>query len=397
MLDQDLEALLSDLESDRAERKSSISDKTKVCEAACAFANDLPGHRKTSVVFIGVDDRGHCSNLPVTDQLLRTLADLRSDGNLLPFPVMSVQKRTLNGCELAVILVEPSDAPPVRYRGRTYVRVGPSTRLATPEEERRLSERRRAGDLPFDIRPIPSASLDELDLDLFLRTYLPASLPPDILAENQRTLEQQLASLRMATIGPEPKPTILGVLVLGKDPRRYLPGDYIQFLRISGTELTDPIRDQKEIVGPVPDQLRLLDEILQANISVATDLTSGPTEIRRPDYPLAALQQLARNAVLHRTYEDTGAPVRLTWFDDRIEINNPGGPYGQVGPENFGEPGVTDYRNPHLAEAMKNLGYVQRFGVGIQIARSELAKNGNPPLELRVEPSRVLAVVRRRL
>lgn len=396
MRDEELEALLGDLESDRAERKASISDKAKICEAVCAFANDLPGHREAGVIFIGVDNQGHCANLPITDQLLLTLADLRSDGNLLPFPVISVQKRTLNGCELAVILVEPSDAPPVRYRGRTSVRVGPSTRLATPEEERRLSERRRAGDLPFDIRPIPSALLDELDLDLFLRTYLPASLPPDILAENQRTLEQQLASLRMATIGPEPKPTVLGILVLGKDPRRYLPGDYIQFLRISGTELTDPIQDQKEIVGPLSDQLRLLDEILQANISVATDLTSAPTEIRRPDYPLAALQQLARNAVLHRTYEGTGAPVRLTWFDDRIEINNPGGPYGQVSPENFGDPGVTDYRNPHLAEAMKNLGYVQRFGVGIQIARSELAKNGNPPLEFRVESSRVLAVVRRR-
>jgi ATP-dependent DNA helicase RecG len=396
MRDEELEALLGDLESDRAERKASISDKAKVCEAVCAFANDLPGHRETGVLFIGADNRGQCANFPITDQLLLTLADLRSDGNLLPFPVISVQKKTLSGCELAVILVEPSDAPPVRYRGRTSVRVGPSTRLATPEEERRLSERRRAGDLPFDIRPIPSASLDELDLDLFLRTYLPASLPPDILAENQRTPEQQLASLRMSTIGPESKPTVLGILVLGKDPRRYIPGSYLQFLRIAGTELTDPIRDQKEIAGPLPDQLRLLDEILQVNISVATDLTSAPTEIRRPDYPLAALQQLVRNAVLHRTYDSTGAPVRLTWFDDRIEINNPGGPYGQVSLENFGEPGVTDYRNPHLAEAMKNLGYVQRFGVGIQIARNELAKNGNPPLEFRVEPSRVLAVVRKR-
>lgn len=396
MRDEELEALLGNLESDRVERKSSISDKTKICEAVCAFANDLPGHRKTGVVFVGVDDRGLCVNLPITDQLLLTLADLRSDGNLLPFPVISVQKRTLNGCELAVVLVEPSDAPPVRYRGRTSVRVGPSTRLATPEEERRLSERRRAGDLPFDIRPAHSASLDELDLNLFLRTYLPSSLPADILAENQRTLEQQLASLRMATIGPEPTPTVLGILVLGKDPRRYLPGAYVQFLRIGGTELTDPIRDQKEIVGPLPDQLRFLDEILQVNISVATDLMSAPTEIRHPDYPLATLQQLVRNAVLHRSYEGTSAPVRLTWFDDRIEINNPGGPYGQVSLENFGEPGVTDYRNPHLAEAMKNLGYVQRFGVGIQIARNELVKNGNPPLEFRVESSRVLAIVRRR-
>jgi Ni,Fe-hydrogenase III small subunit len=48
--------------------------------------------------------------------------------------------------------------------------------------------------------------------------------------------------------------------------------------------------------------------------------------------------------------------VRVYWFDDRIEIYNPGGPYGAVTVENFGRPGVTDYRNPHLADAIKVLG-----------------------------------------
>ena len=88
---------------------------------------------------------------------------------------------------------------------------------------------------------------------------------------------------------------------------------------------------------------------------------------------------------MHRTYESTNAPVRITWFNDRIEIQNPGGPFGQVTKENFGRPGVVDYRNPHLAEAMKVLGYVQRFGVGIQLAQESLRKNGNPPARFTVE------------
>ena len=53
---------------------------------------------------------------------------------------------------------------------------------------------------------------------------------------------------------------------------------------------------------------------------------------------------------MHRTYEATNAPVRVNWFDDRIEIISPGGPFGSVSDANFGEPGVTDYRNPNLAE-----------------------------------------------
>jgi ATP-dependent DNA helicase RecG len=394
MEDRELEALLADLESDRVERKSSVSDRDDLRKAICALANDLPGHRKPGVCFVGVDDRGHCAHLQITDQLLLNLANFRSDGNLLPFPSVAVQKRILGGCELAVVLVEPADAPPVRFHGRVYVRVGPSTRMASPQDERLLSERRRATDLPFDLRPVPAASLDDLDLELFRRVYLPSSLPADVLEENQRSTEQQLASLRLATIGPEVRPTVLGILVAGKDLRQFLPGAYIQFLRIDGTDLADPIKAHREISGPLLDLLRLLDETLEAHVSVAVDLVSASTEIRRPDYPIVALQQLVRNAVLHRTYEGTNAPVRVTWFNDRIEIQNPGGPYGQVTRENFGQPGIVDYRNPHLAESMKNLGYIQRFGVGIQIARRELEKNGNPPLEFTLESGHVLAVVR---
>jgi len=58
--------------------------------------------------------------------------------------------------------------------------------------------------------------------------------------------------------------------------------------------------------------------------------------------------------------------------------------------------GITDYRNPHLAEAMKNLGYVQRFRVGIQLARQQLQKNGNPPMEFNVEDSYLLVTLKRR-
>jgi ATP-dependent DNA helicase RecG len=202
--------------------------------------------------------------------------------------------------------------------------------------------------------------------------------------------------MRFAAIAPQIVPTVLGLLVLGKDPREFLPGDYIQFLRIDGTELTDPIKDQKEIDGPLPHLLRMLDETIQIQVSVATDIKAQPVEARSPDYPIVALQQLTRNAVLHRNYNGTNAPVRINWFADRVEILNPGGPFGQVTRANFGEPGLTDYRNPHLAEVMKNLGYVQRFGIGIQLARKELEKNGNPPPEFTVDDARVLVVVRRR-
>jgi ATP-dependent DNA helicase RecG len=394
MNDQELEALLSEIESDRVERKSAISDRDKIRQAICAFANDLPGHQEPGVIFVGVDDQGNCANLPIADELLRKLADMRQD--VLPFASMRVQKRTLRGCDVVVVIVDPSEDPPVRYDGRIWVRVGPRRALATPDEERRLAEKRRSRDLPFDIRPAHRATLDDLDVRLFQWDYLRSTLPVEVLEQNERSVEQQLASLRFATPDIPPIPTNLGILVVGLHPRTFLPGAYIQFLRIDGLELTDPIKDQKEISGSLIEILRILDDVLQSHISVASDIATQPTELRVADYPLSALQQLARNAVLHRNYEDTNAPVRLYWFQDHIEISNPGGPFGSVNQRNFGQPGITDYRNPHLAEAMKNLGYVQRFGMGIALARKELARNGNPPPEFATEEEYVTVTIRSR-
>jgi ATP-dependent DNA helicase RecG len=243
MNEQELAELLQDLESDRVERKAADTDRNKIRQAICAFANDLPNYRRPGVIFIGVHDDGRCADITVSDSLLLTLADMRSDGNLLPFPVLTVGKRIINGCELAVLIVEPSDAPPVRFNGRTWIRVGPRRATATAEEERRLNEKRRSRDLPFDLRPFVSATLSDLNFDLFQRVYLPATLPVEVLAENQRSVEQQLVSMRFATPLPEQSPTTLGILVIGQEPRQFIPGAYIQFVRFDGTELTDPIKD----------------------------------------------------------------------------------------------------------------------------------------------------------
>jgi len=397
LTDAQLEVLLDDLESDRAERKESWAGDApeRGRQAVCAFANDLPNHQDSGVLFVGARDDGQPSGLQVTDHLLTTLADIRSDGSTLPSPTMIVEKRILKGVEMAVVTVVPADAPPVRYKGRIWVRVGPSRRVATAQDERILNEKRRHRDLPFDACPLPNCPFDELNRTAFEGEYLPNAFAQDVLELNDRTYEQRLAACRMIAAADNPAPTVLGVLTIGNSPRTWLPCAYIQVLRIQGIEWGDPIADEENIEGTLSTILRRLDEKLKAHLSTAVDITSETTERRSSPYPLAALQQLARNAVMHRTYENTNAPIRLYWFDNRMEIHSPGGPFGIVTAENFGRPGVTDYRNPHVAEAMKVLGYVQQFGVGIATAQRLLAENRNPLAEFRVEPNTVLVTVKR--
>jgi len=397
LTDEQVLALLGDIESDRVERKESFKGNApdKVRQAICAFANNLANHNAPGVVIIGADDQGTLVGLDVDDELLRTLADIRSDGNILPFPSMSVEKRRLHGKEIALITVMPADAPPVKYKGRIEIRTGSRRGIATAQDERILNEKRRHRDLPFDLQPVSFAELNDLSRIAFEYEYLPGAFSVDVLEANQRSYEERLSACRMIESVESPIPTVLGAMVLGQRPRELIPCHYVQFLRLDGEQLDAPIMDEAAIDGRVGEILIRLDDKLKAHNSTRLDLTTGDVERRISDYPLPALQQLMRNAIMHRTYESTNAPVRIHWFNDRIEILSPGGAYGLVNQDNFGKPGMTDYRNPHLAEAMKVLGYVQRFGVGIATARRLLAENGNPPPEFEVTDTHVLVTVRR--
>ena len=393
--DAELEAMVTELESDRVERKESLRGDSpgRIREAVCAFANDLPDHRRSGVVFVGVDDDGNPTGLPITDELLKQLADVKTDGNIVPPPTLTVGTRVLHGQSVAVVTVQPSDTPPVRYRGRIWIRVGPRRAIASAQDERILNEKRRHRDRHFDAFAVQSASIADLDLRRFEDEYLPLAVDASALAANERSTDERLAATKMIVSVYDPTPTIGGILVLGKRPQDFLPGAYAQFLRIAGKEWSDAVVDEEVCNGSIMELVRRLDDKLVAHNRTSVDFVSGPAEARESTYPMAALQQLVRNAVMHRTYEGTNAPIRVYWFDDRIEISSPGGPYGAVTVENFGQPGAADYRNPILAEAMRVLGLVQRFGLGIATARRQLLDNGQPEPDFRVDPNWVHCTV----
>ena len=186
LLDQaEIEALFRDMESDRVERKAAYANKREeIRQAICAFANDLPHHRRPGVIFVGQTDNGACANLQITDDMLRDAGGLRGDGKILPFPVMRVSRRVIDGCDVVAIVVQPSEQPPVRVDGRTWIRVGPRRSLATIEEERRLAEKQLWHNVTFDKRSLPGATLEDIDFDRFEREYVPAATSPEIRREN---------------------------------------------------------------------------------------------------------------------------------------------------------------------------------------------------------------------
>ncbi|NCC41632.1 MAG: transcriptional regulator [Gammaproteobacteria bacterium] len=389
MLTQDqLVVLLADLESDRVERTTSTSKTDKFGEAMCAFANDLAGHGAPGYLMIGAQDDGTLSGLTVTDELLKNLAAIRSDGNMLPQPAIKVARFALQGGDVAVVEVLPSDLPPVRYKGRVWIRVGPRRGIANEQDERILSERRVARARSFDASPCREAGIDDIALGQF-DAYRREAIDPEIIAANQRSLEQQLASLRLY----DPQfscPTHAGILLFGKNPRFYLPGAYVQYLKLPENDLTDAPVDQAEISGDLHTVLKELEARVRLIIHTNMKKGHGFEEHLRPDYPEWALRELLMNAVMHRNY-DSNTPIRFYVFADHVEIQSPGGLYGEVTVENF--PMRNSYRNPIIAEAMKSLGFVNRFGYGVQRAQALLKENGNPPAEYTFDDRTVMVKV----
>ncbi len=369
-------AMLSDLESPSVERTVSTGDMAKFCQAVCAFANDMPGTRRAGFLLIGAGDRdGAPSGLTASDELLRNLAGIASDGQVLPSPALTVQKIPLSSGQgdIVVVEVQPSSLPPVRYKGQIWIRRGPRRAIANETEERLLVERRTATATTFDALPCAEASLADLSLELFTANYRPQAIDAETIAENHRPIEQQLSSLRFFHLGRN-CPTHAGLLLFAKNPLYWLPNAYAQYVKFAGRTMSDDVVDEKRFSGDLLTMVRDLNSFVRL-VTVNRPERATPLEERMvADYPEVALREFLMNAILHRSYE-APAPVRFLQFEDRIEIQNPGPLYGLANRENF--PTQTSYRNPVLAEAMKTLGFVNRFGRGVIRAQEALRKNGN--------------------
>ena len=372
---EDVLRLLNSTETYRIERTISTGNMDKFCEAICAFANDLPDSKKNGYLIIGAHDDGKLCGLKVDDALLKKISSIRSDGNILPLPVMSVERMELEEGDLLIAEVTPSLVPPVRYRGRTFVRIGPRRDIASEAEERLLTERRTAYMATFDATPCLGATIDDLNIDYICNTYLPTVVDTDILQADKRNLKDKLASVHLYDRTHD-CPTYAAIILFGLNPRFFLPGNYVQYVRFQGKDKGGEILNEKRFQGALYKMLPELEIFIENAIVTRSPIAESMFKERTIiNYPQKALRELIMNACMHRDYQ-SNTPIRIYQFDNYIELMNAGGLYGNARPENF--PMVNDYRNPIVAEAMREMKYVNMFNRGIMRVQEMLKENKNP-------------------
>lgn len=374
MTREKLKELLVGLETYRVEKTRTTTDVDKFCEAICAFSNDMPNSKLPGYLIIGVNEDGTACGVKANDKLLKDLAGLRTDGNILPIPAMTVEHFSMEGGDVVVISVQPSLDPPVRYRGRCFIRIGPLKGIATKEEEDILAERRQYTNRSFDMQPCREASLEDIDVEAFTNLYLPRAVDAAVLKDDTRAVTEKMAALRLFDKTCN-CPTNAAVLLFGREPKYFFPGAYIQHVQFDGVDNASDIINQNVFSGSLCTMLPRLEAFVETAVIQKRPL---PISILREDvsvnYPQWAIRELLMNAVMHRDYRGN-TPTKFYQYKDRLEIVNPGGLFGNARPENF--PRVNDYRNPVIAEALKVLGFVNKFNRGIARVQRELQVNGN--------------------
>src|SRR5690606_31140019 len=292
MTQEQIIQLITSGESDRVERTVSVSNTDKFSEAVCAFANDLAHHKKPGYLLIGVKDDGTLSGLNVTDTLLKNLGALRSEGNILPPPIIHIEKKSFPDGDVAVVEVKPSFFPPVRYKGKVWIRIGPRKAVANEAEERILIEKRQAGITSFDSCSLAHSTLEDIDVELFKHHYLPKAIDNELLERDIRALSDKMASLRLFDTTAK-TPTVAGILLLGKKPEYFLPGAYVQYVRFGGTGREASVLREVKFSANLITMLNKLDSFIDTSL---VERKPVPVSVLREEqvlnYPYWALREL---------------------------------------------------------------------------------------------------------
>ncbi len=355
--------LLTQPEGKTLEFKRDLSSPRPILKTLVAFANSAGGK-----LVIGVtDDKtvvGLGNPLDEEERICNLIADAIS-----PRLVPNVELVTLAEKTLLVIEVYPSNARPhwLNAEGAqqgVYVRLGSTNRQADAALIGELQRSVAGGS--FDELPMPALSMEDLDLTAIERAF-----------GTQRSIDAQaLLTLKIVTQEQgRMVPTRGGILLFGKARTHHFSDAWVQCGRFYGCEKID-IFDHAEITAPLPQTVDEVMLFLKKHAYRGADLS----EVRRKDVwsiPLSILREATINALVHSDYAQRGAPIRVVFLDNRIEIESPGILLPGLTIDEI-KRGTSRIRNHVIARVFRELNFIEQWGTGVRRIFAEAEALGLP-------------------
>lgn len=245
-----------------------------------------------------------------------------------------------------------------------------------------LDEQGIISKIPFDqliCREASYSNIDEKEAKTFLKNRaikLKVNIPRisirEFLIKTLKIVKEQ---------DGEWKPTNTAILFFGKNPQNYIPQSEIRIARFKGTTRMEFI-DSKEIGGSIYKMLEEVEAFLKRNTRLANKIV----EFKRvdiPEYPFEAIREAVINAIAHRDYTRRGAPIKISIFDDRVEVDNPGGLLPGLDIRSL--EGVHETRNEKICSIFHETKDMERYGTGI-IKMKNLMKSHGLKLPVLFQP-----------
>jgi len=356
--------ILQQPEGRRLEFKESLPTNAELAKTILAFANDAGGG-----LYVGINDYprevvGLNENelISIEEKIANIIHDLCDPVILPEITFLSYEDKHVIRAQ-----VYKGSAPPYHLKNKkvadgTFIRVGSTNRLASAEMIAELERKKQ--NISFDSELVYTKTLEQIDIST-IKDFFQEKTGEELTFQALKKLE-----LFRAEQGNN-LPTYALILLSDDElQKQYFPYSKIECARFKGTVPGNFI-DQKSITANVGLQAEQAYQFVTRHISQGTTDYTGVYRNDRWEYPVIAIREVIRNAVIHRDYSLTGKDIKIAIFDDKIEITSPGKLMPTVDFNDM-ESGQSDIRNKILAPVFKKLRIIEQWGNGLKLIAEEL-------------------------
>ena len=364
--------ILNQPEGRRLEFKESIPTKSDLAKTIIAFANDAGGE-----LYVGIkNDPREVTGLNDEDilQIEEQISNIIFD-QCAPLIIPDILSLRYKGKVVLRVKIYKGNTPPYHLKSKgtakgTYIRVGSTNRLA--DEAILMELERQKRNISFDAEPSYLKEAKTLHIEPFRDFFFEKT--------DERLTAAVLKKLNLVQkVQGKTYPSNALLLFSDDEGRRQLfPYPKVECVRFKGAT-PGTFLDQKTIDSNIAVQAEQAYSFVLRHISQSSTF-EGVYRIDRWEYPVLAIREAIRNAIVHRDYSLTGKDIKVAIYDDMVEITSPGKLLPSIDFNEL-EAGQSDIRNKTIAPVFKRMGIIEQWGAGLRLIATELDKY--PEIELK--------------
>lgn len=364
--------LISQSEGRRLEFKGELPTNSDLAKTVTGFANDAGGE-----IYIGINDSPRQiiglseEDLPRIEEQISNLIYDRCYPTILP----EISFLTVEDKHLIKVCIYRGSMPPyyLKDKGKlkgTYIRVGSTNKLADETIIAELERKRR--NISFDSEVVMDKSVDKLDINGFKMLYKEKT--------DEELSTQVLRKLELVRLEQDKEYPTKALLLFSDDNLRnsMFPNAKVECARFKGTGIEEFL-DQKTITTHIGLQAEETYNFVLRHINKSANV-EGIYTVSRWEYPVKAIREIIRNAVVHRDYSLIGKDIKVAVYDDMVEITSPGLLPPSIDYSAM-ESRQSDAKNKVIAPVFKRLGIIDQWGNGLKMVAEEM--KSYPEIDLR--------------